>query len=547
MALNATLEIFTRKFWDIDPNSVAGLREQIRLAVTTRSEVEREKHFGEPYFLSSTKDFSEKIYAGDAGAISRMGDFEEDDIVVNILQVEGPILRNGDACSYGSRNYRDWLLKAMDVPQCVAHVIYINTPGGSAASKDDFRYAIDKIRAKGQPVIALVDGLCASAGYALACLCDEIYFINPKDEVGSIGTMCAAWITPPDAQNTITQDKYVELYATKSPFKNKEVRDAAVGNMEELQKELDELTDEFHEMVRTYRPKVKPEQMEGRLYKAEDVIGTLVDGQSTLQGCIERALFKAGITVNRSGSQNQGSASAQGKGAAQVAQTTATAQTEKNTQTQVGDETEQTVVTAGTEYTHNSKNPKSQETMKKYSILMATLGLAALESDKTNGVYLNEALADTLEEQLNQHNQTGETLTAKMQEIASLNGVIAQLKADHTKALSDAMAAQNAAIEALKLEQATALQTEKDAHAATQTKLDEALQTVSTQAAELVELSKNVVPQPQPAADAPEGNGLGAKTATGYEVTAVTATGSLDDQVVALKKRKELLESRYNA
>ena len=83
---------------------------------------------------------------------------------VNVMPVDGPITRNGGACSYGSRDIRDWMMKAADNKFCQGHVLHINTPGGSAWAKNDFQQGIDYAHARGQRVIAFIDGLCASAG-----------------------------------------------------------------------------------------------------------------------------------------------------------------------------------------------------------------------------------------------------------------------------------------------------------------------------------------------------------------------------------------------
>ena len=113
---------------------------------------------------------------------------------ISVLTVDGPITRNGGGCSYGSIDHRDMMMRAADHPLCCGHVFLINTPGGSAWAKNDYAQAIAYARSKGQPVIAFIDGLCASAGMYLASLCDERYFMHPKDQIGCIGVMVSAII-----------------------------------------------------------------------------------------------------------------------------------------------------------------------------------------------------------------------------------------------------------------------------------------------------------------------------------------------------------------
>ena len=214
MAIKATMEILGTRDWDMSPDILHHYKQIVDSNALIRAHFDKnESDEDVPYLASSADGFQEKIYVGNAVNINRWygEDMDQTDVIINMVPVVGPILRNGDACSYGSKEYRDWLMAASDLPNCVGPFLYLDSPGGSAYAKNDFSYAIDYIRSKEkkQPIIGLIDGLCASACEALASMCDEVYFVNPLDQVGSIGTMCAFYAIKDGVKNAITQESYV--------------------------------------------------------------------------------------------------------------------------------------------------------------------------------------------------------------------------------------------------------------------------------------------------------------------------------------------------
>lgn len=536
MAKSASFEILGTRFWDFYPEVFPNYKKAMEAAFSLNTQWEKDGGMtGVPYLSHAVDGFTERIYAGNAERISWREDLEDDDQVINIIPVEGPILRNGDACSYGSQNYRDQMLRASDIPQCVGHIFYINTPGGSAYSKNDFQYAIDRIRAKGQPVIALIDGLCASAGMALAAMCDRIYFINPMDRIGCIGTMCAFYATPNGAIDTRTKERYVEIYGKESPFKNKEYRDAAEGDNNDLQAEVDELNSQFQTLVRTYRPSVTEEQLTGRIYNAGDVIGSLTDGQSTLGDCINTVLQMAGV---------------QKKPASESSSTGGNSGTNE-------------------QKTNEINNPKNNLTMKEYPKIMAALGLNELGIGKDESIYLHVDLAEGLESALTQAEHDKTSLDAKVDEVTKLNARIEEMKQEHEKAIGDLKQAHQTAIEELNRIHEEAVQALNDTHLAdTKTlqdtheealnaansateaankQLEEAQKQLAAKEAELKELSGATTQAPKPETP-PADNALGA-TETEPELAAkpVFHDGmSLNEASKAYKERMSKLNNRFN-
>ena len=602
MAIKATMEIFGTRDWDMSPDILHHYKQIVDSNALIRAHFDKNESDADvPYLASSADGFQEKIYVGNAVNINRWygEDMDQTDVIINMVPVVGPILRNGDACSYGSKEYRDWLMAASDLPNCVGHFLYLDSPGGSAYAKNDFSYAIDYIRSKEkkQPIIALIDGLCASACEALASMCDEVYFVNPLDQVGSIGTMCAFYAIKDGVKNAITQESYVEVYGSKSEWKNKEYRDAADGNYEELQKHVDELNEQFHTIIKTYRPQVLEEQMHGKIYNCGDVIGTLVDGQGTMQSCIDRILELAGVqsvtapagdggeaapaaSDNHSqsaevpgvtedftgdepgeGVQMQVQVTSEALEPVQTAEAIAAVQTAAEEIIQTTTETIQEINNPEDETTNEpvvqnsseevTASQNEEKKMKEYPLIMSALGLNALAVDKEGGYYMNAALCDVLESFVAQANQDKLTMDAKIQEVAQLNARIEELKGEHEQAINGLTEAHNQEIEKLNGEHAeaiNALTEQKDGEIAElNNKVNEANSTieglnaqVEAKEAEIKEISE-VVTEPQVPA-APTADGVQVVEAPAFENKSVIDDSMSNEQKKeALRKRKEEL------
>lgn len=434
---------------------------------------------------------------------------------VSVLTVDGPITRNGGYCSYGSIDHRDMMMRAADHPLCRGHVFIINTPGGSAWAKNDYALAIDYAHSKGQKVIALVDGLCASAGMYLASLCDERYYMNPKDQVGCIGVMAAFYTMPDGAKAKYSDETYHEIYDPKSFDKNKAYRDIAnKDDDKELIKELADLGVEFRADVKKACPNATDEHLHGKVFNAEDVKSILVDGQSSFIGVVQHAfeLYDGRAElINR----------------------------------------EQTV---GPKDEPEPEKPEATNTninMEKYPLICNACGLQAGEIAVTEeGAYMNASLLDSLEAHMKEAEQkvtdaeqkatTAETALAELQgkfdelsaqvnaaneakEVAETALVqaneahsteLSDLNAQHSEALAKKDDELNALTEAKDKEIAQLTADKTDAEANLQTVKDAlatAEQTITDQQAQIAALT-NEAGEVLNSGDAPENNGEGVKT-----------------------------------
>lgn len=533
--MKGLFEILTGKKWMVSPDFVHGIRKSLEHNLNTHAAFSKpEKSCG----YVTAEDAEGNTYYPEEYQISEDGkqvrgnwtlDLPDDDEhaqnfpFVSVLSVDGPITRNGGYCSYGSIDHRDMMMRAADHPLCRGHVFVINTPGGSAWAKNDYALAIDYAHSKGQKVIALVDGLCASAGMYLASLCDERYYMNPKDQVGCIGVMAAFYTLPDGAKDEYTDETYHELYDPESFDKNKAYRDIAnKDDDKELIKELADLGVEFRADVKKACPNAKDEHLKGKVFNAEDVKGILMDGQSSFMGVVQHAFE---LYDGRAELINREQA------------------VEPQNEPEIEPESEEPEAT----------NTNTNINMEKYPLICNACGLQAGEIAVTEeGAYMNASLLDSLEAHMKEAEQkvtnaeqkvtTAENALAELQgkfdelsaQVNAANeakevaeNALAQANEAHSTELSDlnaqhtdALAKKDDELKALakakdkEIAQLTADKTDAEANLQTaKDALATAEQTIADKQAQIAALT-NEAGEELNSGEAPENNGEGVKTQT---------------------------------
>lgn len=520
--MKGLFEILTEKKWMVSPDFVHGIRKSLEHNLNTHAVfIKPEKNCG----YVTANDAKGKTYYPEEYQISEDGkqvrgnwclDLPADDEYaqtfpfVSVLTVDGPITRNGGYCSYGSIDHRDMMMRAADHPLCRGHVFICNTPGGSAWAKNDYALAIDYAHSKGQKVIALVDGLCASAGMYLASLCDERYYMNPKDQIGCIGVMAAFYTLPDGAKAKYSDETYHEIYDPKSFDKNKAYRDIAnKDDDKELIKELADLGVEFRADVKNACPNASDEHLHGKVFNAEDVKGVLMDGQSSFMGVVQHAfeLYDGRAElINR----------------------------EQTIEPQDEPENE-----PESEKPEEATNTNTNINMENYPLICSACGLQAGEIAVTEeGAYMNASLLDSLEAHMKEAEQkvtdaeqkvtTAENALAELQgkfdelsaQVNAANeakavaeNALAQAKEAHSKELNDLNAQHTEAI-AKKDDELKALTEAKEnaeiEFQGAKDALATAEQTIADKQAQLAALT-NEAGEELNSGEAPENNGEGVK------------------------------------
>lgn len=520
-------EILSTRFWDMHPDVLATLRSNIFRNITAGVEYAATPSLDGSFVLTSSSQFQERLYLGDAKVIANRIELQEDDRIINVLSVCGPITRDGGACSYGSRDHRDWLMHAADMEETIGHLIIINSGGGSSASKYDYEQAIDYIHSKGQKVIAFIDGMACSAAYALAALCDEVYVMNLNNEVGCIGTMCSFYLQRHGDVNTVTQERYVELYAPDSPYKNREFREAADENYEAIVEELSTSAKDFKALVSKHRPQVTEEQLEGDTYKASEVIGTLVDGQKTFEECVARLLELSGYSVVDG-----------------MLVPPAANGNDDDDENESKTETENQNINLNQNFDMGKEYPK----------IMAACGAQALISDKEDAVYLHKDLCNALEDHLTATENVENARSAKTAEVVALTEKLNAMEKAHADAIEKLNTEHAAAIDKLSTEHADALKAATDKaegdieglkaeHEKAVNELNDKLaaaeKTIADKETEIVELAEK--PAAPEKGNAPADNGTGVTTKVRESVTVIRKGMTAKESREALRKLEEEL------
>jgi len=445
--MNGLFEILSNKEWMIQQEFLHSILPTLQYNITNHASLGIEREKKSPMAIGQQgQDFIREYQVTEDGSVLPVFDaWGEGDVLgkmkepfVNVMPVDGPITRNGGACSYGSRDIRDWMMKAADNKFCLGHVLHINTPGGSAWAKNDFQQGIDYAHAHGQRVIAFIDGLCASAGMYLASLCDEVYVMNLKDQLGCVGVM-AAFSTMKSGEKFMSGETYREYYATKSINKNKEMRDIAENDDAKLLiEELDRLEAEFRADMKAAFPNATDDHLDGKIFDAEDVMGILCDGQMMLGDVIARVFNLA----NGSAQPIERTANRElGKAGSKEPMKQALAAGEKAAQ-----------------QIDNILSNKNNVNMKeKYPALFAALQVEEMQMQE-EGAFMNEGLLATLNAAIEAKDKATadaqalvESLTAEKadltQQVADLNSQMETLNTEHAQAIENLNAEHATAIE----------------------------------------------------------------------------------------------------
>lgn len=521
-------EILTEKKWMISPDFVHGIRKALEQNLNAHAVYERPAPTcgfvtvnaadGSIYYPEEYQISEDGKQVRGQWALDSSNDDAQNFPFVSVLTIDGPITRNGGGCSYGSIDHRNMMIKAANHPLCRGHIFIINTPGGSAWAKNDYEQAINYASSQGQPVIAFVDGMCASAGMYLASLCDERYYMHPKDEIGCIGVMASFYTQADGSKNQFTDETYHELYDPESFDKNREFRDIANdGDSEKLVKELGELGVEFRADVKKACPAAKDEHLHGKVFDAEEVKGILMDAQSDFFSCVKRcfALYNGTAEpIVRKPSDDEDET----KGSLN----------EPSDHPAHDPQLEPDKASSAKKKNHQHTIHQKSINMANYPKINAACGMQDGQQIevKEEGAFMNAPLLDTLEAHLTAQEQA---VADAKQKATTAEQSLADLQAKHD-ALAETIAKKDDEIKNLKEAKAKADEDIKDLNDAKakadeeKAKVDEELktaqaslataqQTIADKDAQIAELNENPGEEPAQGA-APQNNGEGAQVET---------------------------------
>ena len=177
-------------------------------------------------------------------------------------------------------------LKAADAnPAISGHLIRVDSGGGEVFGCHE---AFETVWSLSKPCVAVIDSLCGSAAYWLACGADRIYSSSLFSRTGSIGVM-GAFVDDRKYQE-MSGIEYINLYSSYSDLKNRLERDVLDGHPEEyISRMIDPVAEQFIADVRETRGVPEDsEALRGRMYYSADAIQEkLIDGQLPFDDAID--------------------------------------------------------------------------------------------------------------------------------------------------------------------------------------------------------------------------------------------------------------------
>ena len=391
------MEMMTANKWLIEPTFGLKAMRLLNAMAAGHLQNDHEKVYG--YRCYEQADGTFAAYADDAEEHSSKQDNPQP--FISVLHLEGPLTREGGACTYGSRQLRNMMMEAADTEGCLGHLLIINGPGGVSNTIPDFLQATDYARSKGQPILGRIDGFCASAHIWVSAMCDEVYYNNPTDQIGSVGIYWAGILNKDGDTDPETGGTWHIVYDPESYDKNRIARDLAEDNNDELIKaELTADGEAFRNFIKSRRPNCTDEHLHGKMFDCKDVEGILVTGQATMQEVFNRIVELSAKKTAKTGN---------GKSSTQL---------------------------------NNSINMKE-----KFPAVFALLGVEEMQMQE-GGAFMNEGLLATLNAAIEAKNQElanaqalvqsltqeKENLTQKVNDLTSQ---VETLNSSHTSALEE--------------------------------------------------------------------------------------------------------------
>lgn len=273
---------------------------------------------------------------------------------IAIIPLSGPLMKNDQYCGpVGTETIREFIEAAGKSPNIDGIILKIDSPGGTV---DGTVALSDTIKGINKPIIAFADGLMASAALWVGASADEIIAANNKTEIGSVGVLLSFADMQPAYEKLGV--KFHTIAADQSKDKTKMFDDIRAGKYDDYKKEvLNPIAEDFQNHIRANRPNVTDDQLTGKVYFAENLVGSLVDSI----GNMDHAIARMGELIE------------------------------------------------GSNQIKNKPNKNTAE-MKQFSLINAAINVDALESTD-EGVFLNEEQLAQIESAL----ETGNTATAALE------------------------------------------------------------------------------------------------------------------------------------
>lgn len=208
------------------------------------------------------------IWAPDMAPYYNVDDLSIPEGSIAVIPIRGEIIKYG-WWNIGSLMMVDFIKMANSNPKIKSILLVIDSPGGTVSYTD---ILAQEVRNSEKPVIAFIEGVCASAAYWIASGAKKIISNSNLDIIGSIGT--ASKFTDFQPYYESLGVKFHDFNATKSPDKNKDIKEIRAGKYENYTKNiLDPITEQFHSDVITGRAEINQKEcLTGKVFLGPEAL-----------------------------------------------------------------------------------------------------------------------------------------------------------------------------------------------------------------------------------------------------------------------------------
>lgn len=289
MKINPVLSEIYRGLWLLDVNSIVSFAPVIS-KILAGEEIIFEKTTSA--ILSLTDKNGKRLKADDEGGIEiPAGSIAE-------VSMMGPVLKNGDFCTYGADDIVAALRFANENKNIKGIVFNIDGPGGSVNAIGPF---LQFAREKKKPVVGLIDSAYSLHYWAAVTVCDVILADNDVSAgTGSVGIVSSFVDSRPVME--AKGYKFHDIYPDESKHKNEAFNLAREGKYDMIKEEiLSPVARKFQAAVKAGRPNLKEATgvLTGKTFNADlsleygmiDGIGSFKDAKERIDILNELKLF----------------------------------------------------------------------------------------------------------------------------------------------------------------------------------------------------------------------------------------------------------------
>lgn len=204
---------------------------------------------------------------------------------IAVIPISGPLMKNDQFCGpVGMESIGRMIQDAAASKNIDGIILKIDSPGGTVDGTIALAEIIKSVK---KPIIAFADGLMASAALWLGSSANEIIAADGKTRVGSVGVLLSFADLQPAYE--LMGIKFHEVVADQSKDKTKMFNELRAGQYENYKKEfLNPLADEFIKAMKENLPNVKDDQLTGKVYFAENVVGSMVNSVGNFEFAVNR-------------------------------------------------------------------------------------------------------------------------------------------------------------------------------------------------------------------------------------------------------------------